>query len=437
MPGFTDQKADQLQEEEAGFWKLLPMLIVVFIDLIGTGLLIPTVSFLVDIEAGVLGPEVSEFWRNLALGLLISIFPLSQFVAGPVLGDASDNMGRKKIIIFSQWGTTIANLLFAWGIWMGLLPVMLMARALDGFTGGSVSVAVTAVADMSTKKTKSRNFAYVGVAVMFGIVLGPLLGGYLSDSKLVSWFGLWTPFVAVAILAGLNSFFVYGFFKETRQKSVSKHKIRLFSSLKNVSQALMNRHLRTIFAVIFFQTMGLMLFIYFIPVYAVERLGVDQSTTADITAYVAVWVVLVQVGLAIPLSKKYLPEQILPISLIGSSLSLLTIFWVSEVWMVFVVTPVIAAFQSITEPNNGALLSNIASEDEQGKALGVKQSITSLGQGIAPLIGGFIVNFGEAWPIVVASGITFIGWVIFQWRFQPIEKKMYDDMERAADSFSQ
>lgn len=419
----------------APWWRLLPLLIVIFIDLTGTGVLIPLAGFLIDSEAGLIGEEVSDLWRNIALGLIIALFSIGQFIGASVLGDVSDRIGRKKVIIFSLLGTAVANILFAVGVATGYLWLVLFSRALDGLTGGSVAVAITAIADLSTKKTKGRNFTLVGVAFMLGIVLGPLIGGRLSDNELVGWFSLSTPFLFLAGLATLNAGFVLTFFQETRKK-IEPHAIRLLMSVHNVVAAMRDDRLRPVFLVIFLQAIALSLFIYFVPIYAVRAFEISQAQTADLTAYVALWVIVIQLTVAIPLSHRYLPEQILPISLLGSAISLLLVFAVFEFWMIYLFVPFMAAFESLTEPNNGTLLSNVAGEDEQGKALGIKQSMSSLGQGIAPIMGAMMLTFGAFLPLLTAAIITFVAWLIFQLGFKAESKQYYDELERRSQKNS-
>jgi DHA1 family tetracycline resistance protein-like MFS transporter len=77
--------------------------------------------------------------------------------------------------------------------------LLFVSRAIDGFTGGNISIAQAAIADVSTPETKQKNFGLIGMAFGVGFVVGPFLGGVLSDPSFVSWFSFDTPFWAASI----------------------------------------------------------------------------------------------------------------------------------------------------------------------------------------------------------------------------------------------
>jgi DHA1 family tetracycline resistance protein-like MFS transporter len=93
--------------------------------------------------------------------------------------------------------------------------LLFVARAVDGLTGGNISVAQAAIADVSTPVTRARNFRFFGAAFGLGLIIGPYLGGKLSDPNLVDWFNPATPFWFAALLSFFNALSVFFFFPET------------------------------------------------------------------------------------------------------------------------------------------------------------------------------------------------------------------------------
>ncbi len=160
--------------------RLFPILGITFIDVLGFSILIPILPY-----------YVRHFGASyLAVGVLFATFAFCQFVAGPLWGNVSDRIGRKRVLIVSQIGATIG--------WAGLafaptLAWVFVARIVEGISGGNISVTQAYVADRVAVSERSRAFAFVGAAFSAGLVLGPLAGGFLLES-----YGYRAPFLLAA-----------------------------------------------------------------------------------------------------------------------------------------------------------------------------------------------------------------------------------------------
>jgi DHA1 family tetracycline resistance protein-like MFS transporter len=389
---------------------LLTIFLTVFIDLLGVGIVIPVIGpLLLDPSHHMLSAELSIHTRTILLGFLIASFPLAQFFGAPMLGALSDRHGRKKILTISLLGTLIGYILFAVAILQQNIYILFASRILDGFTGGNISIALSAISDISDEKSKAKNFGMVGAAFGLGFILGPYIGGKLADPNIVSWFNAATPFWFASILTILNLVFVFIAFPETLKEK--RHtRVSMLTGMRNIGKAFQLTHLRTIFLVVFLITLGFNFFTQFFQVFLIHKFNYTISQIADIFAFIGIWIVFAQGGLQRPLSKKFSPLSILQISAILLGIVLPLLLVPTESKYIFFVLPFIAIFQGLTQPNITSVVSSQAGKDEQGQILGINQSIQSLGMAIPPIIASYITAININLPILTASFCIIMGW---------------------------
>jgi multidrug resistance protein len=160
--------------------KLLPILGITFIDILGFSILIPLMPYFVKHFGA---PDI-------VVGGLFATFALCQVVGGPVWGNVSDRIGRKAVLIVSQIGATIGWTMLAFAPTIGWVFV---ARIIEGFSGGNISVTQAYVSDLVEPEKRGRAFSYIGAAFSAGLIFGPMGGGYL-----VGRYGYALPFLLAA-----------------------------------------------------------------------------------------------------------------------------------------------------------------------------------------------------------------------------------------------
>lgn len=391
---------------------ILPLFFIVLLDMIGIGIIIPILGPLfIEPSYGML-PGAPLAARTIMLGFLISSYPLAQFFGAPILGALSDKHGRKKLLMASLIGTGIGYILFGFGIMEKNLSLLFFSRALAGFTGGNISIAMSSIADLSNEKEKAKNFGIMGMAFGFGFIIGPYIGGKLSDPRIAGWFDFSTPLWFAAMLSLINIIMLMLVFRETL-RTKAKAEISLLTGFRNIKKAFDLQNLRVIFVVILLLGLGFNFFAQFFQVYLIEKFSLNQSQIGDVFAFMGLWIAITQGIITRLVAKKFAPKQVLSFSVICLSAAFLLLLVPSQSLYLLFVLPFVAIFQGLTFPNYNAIVSNLAGKDSQGEALGITQSMQSLSQSITPIVAGFIVSMSMSLPLIVASSITLIAWLVF------------------------
>lgn len=405
--------------------------LTVFVDMLGFGILIPVIpNLFVDPQnpTYMLGPGSASDHGYLLLGLLLSVFPFFQFISAPILGQLSDRFGRKRILSLCLAGTSVANLLFSLGIFRKIVWLLFSARAIDGLTGGNISVARAASADISSPKDRAKNFGLIGAAFGLGFIFGPYLGGKLSDPSLVPWFSSATPFVFAAILSAINSLFVLLLFPETlKDKNLQNH-IQWHSSIKNIFKALTMKGLRVMFATTFLSQVGFSFFTTFFGVFLIKKFMFTQSNVGDFLSYVGLWMVFTQMFLTRKASNRFKEYQILKISLVGTGVGILLYLFALASWQLIFIAPIFAIFNGLSQANLGALISRSSSQTAQGEIMGIVASIQAVAQIISPIIAGVIASdLNPSSPILTSSLILTLSGIFFIKYFNPQKHYLFVD----------
>jgi DHA1 family tetracycline resistance protein-like MFS transporter len=170
------------------------VLVCVFIDMLGIGLIVPVLPLLVGQFVG--GRDQQALW----FGILTAVFGLMQFIFMPALGALSDRVGRRPVLMVSMAGMCINFLATAWA---PNLACLFIGRVIGGMSSASMSVASAYAADITTHEQRAKSFGKVGAALGLGFICGPMLGGLLGSVD------LHLPFYVAAALAAAN--LAYGY----------------------------------------------------------------------------------------------------------------------------------------------------------------------------------------------------------------------------------
>jgi MFS transporter, DHA1 family, tetracycline resistance protein len=409
-------------------WTLATVFSIVFLDQLGIGIVIPILTpLLFDPSAHLFSGPFDLASRSRIIGFLIAAYPLAQFFGAPLLGALSDRYGRKIVLLLSLAGTAVGYVVFGWGIFAGNLTALFLSRFLAGFTGGNIATANSAIADISTKLDKVRNFGIVNAAYGLGFILGPYTGGKLSDSSVLPWFTYSTPFWVAAGVTVANILLVAFAFRETiREKLPSR--MDPLTGFRNVAKAFRMPNARAMFLVIFLLWSGFNAFTQFFQIYLVEYFAVTPSALGRIFAYVGFWLALTLALINRWIAQRFDARHVLAVTLPIVSVAVFLHLLPRELWMYYTILPLVAVAMGLSLPNITAVVSGLADERSQGEIIGIQHSMQALALVIPPIISGFVVAWHVSLPVLGAAVMVFISWLVYLLWFTRAPEEVFHEV---------
>ena len=383
---------------------LLPLYIVVFMGFIGYSLMITVFTpMLLRSDRAMLPAGTMLSTRTILLGLLLCLYPLGQFIGSPILGSLSDRFGRRPILLVSLAATTACYVLISLAITVNSLALLAIASMIAGLAEANIVTAQSAIADVIPPEQRNRYFGYIYMAVSLAYIIGPLGGGKLTDSSLVSWFSDATPFWAVFVLLALTLIAVLLGFRETKAPSGEAPARESLASLLAVFS---DRRLRRFYGINFLLYLAIFGFFRSYPMYLVDEFRLDVSAVSEFVAWVGLPIVLVNLWLTGFLSGR------LPIKTMTIASGLLT-----GLFMIAIILPrgeaglwpllfLAGAALAVCLPSCATLLSNAADPAEQGRAMGNNQAIQVGAEALSGLAAGLLAALIVKLPLIVLGAVS-------------------------------
>ena len=412
---------------------ILPLLLINFVGTLGFSIVLPFLVFL-----------VTDFGGNaLVYGILSATYPAFQLIGAPLLGRWSDVYGRKKILLVSHFGTLVAWVIFLVALYLPVddlfsvnseilgtfvltlpLAILFLARAIDGLTGGNVSVANAYVADISSDESRSRNFGKMGMASNLGFVIGPALAGILGATA----YGEVLPVLVALILSLVVLVVIIFALKESKSSIVTQipekdnvGKVFAFECKGSYKAANPTRlKLRDVFQLKYIPFLLVLYFLIFVgfnifytafPIHAVSGL---RWTVTEIGIFYAVLsgiMILVQGPVLRRALKKFSEEKLV---IIGSAVlgSNFVLFVSSEFSLIYLAAVLFAVGNGLMWPSIMSILSKRAGNIYQGAVQGVAGSITGVASIIGLTTGGILYNAFGGLTFLVSASVIFSVFVL-------------------------
>lgn len=424
----------QASVEKLDFKAIMPIWLIVMVDLLGLTVIIP----LLPIYAATFG--ANEF----TIGVMAAVYPLMQFMAGPLLGQLSDRFGRRPMLLISQIGTLIGFLILGFA---NSLLLVFLSRLIDGISGANIVIAQAAISDKTTERTRTQGMGLIGAAFGVGFVIGPLIAFAVlalsnNNYSLVA-------FVAAGFSA-LSILLTWLWLEESLPAKARHANVHLSIGVGAIAKALRRPEISFLVLLVFASQFAFMGFEQFFPIFTLDRLGLNGSENAALFVLIGVLLVVVQGGLLGKWSRRFGNRLVILAGLstlgIGLILSAFTPAqtvpwydketltanlthsavgdtagqdlqidlpddsnpgWLGLGWIVVAMLPVTVG-ASVLQPSINSLITQQVKKQEVGNALGVSASFASIGHVLAPLAYGAIFQWVGSTATFAFGGVLLV-----------------------------
>ena len=416
----------------------LSLMSVVFVDVMGQGLILPIVNTLIiDPKSGFLPAAMPHDTRQLYYGLLLGSFYVFWFFGAAYISKLSDYIGRKKGIVICLLGALAGYVLTAVAIEMSNYWLLLAGRAISGFTAGNQPIAQAALIDISrSDDERTRNMGKIVAAMALGLVAGPIFAGVLSDTALLgSYASLELPFIFAAVLVAITLLLVLVYYHDARteHRRIDFGVGEVFLNLWRIR----NRPTVIKVAVIwFFSEIGLNSLFIYVEDYTIAQFGFGTFRNSILMTVFGLVLALCSAVLVGPLTKRFRKIPTVTVAMALMAVSLLAFTLNDNPQLVYVlIVPIVVGF-AIAYPTQLALFAASAREDEQGWVMGVSIALFTLGSGMISLAGGALMAIDPHLPFIagVVSFVIALLFVAIFWRqpdFQALDRTEPQDAGEA------
>jgi len=369
---------------------LLPIFLIVLVDILGFTIILPLLPFYSER----LGASPTE------VGALVSIYAVCQLIAGPILGQLSDRMGRRPLLLVSQAGTLGGFLLLAFSthLWM-----VFVARALDGATAGNITIAQAYISDVTKPEQRAKSFALIGIAFGFGFLVGPAISGFLAN------YGYQAPIFAAAVLSFTSILFtslllprrevIHEHNEAARESGVPERRLSLIS-WGQYARFFRDPELARLLAQWLLFAFSFATFVSGFALFAERRytwnghpLGVRE--VGYVFAFNGALGIVMQGGVVGRLVKWLGERQVVHIGFLTSMVGYAAIGVTQTIGQLLWVCALSSAGGAGLRPALTSLITQKAGRREQGVIIGLTQSLTSIAQISAPIFAGLLINAAD------------------------------------------
>ncbi|RYD55896.1 MAG: MFS transporter [Sphingomonadales bacterium] len=344
----------------------------VLIDAIGFGIVMPVLPTLIVELTNATLADAARIG-----GYMLVAYAVTQFFAGPILGTLGDSIGRRRVMLFSMLAFSIDYALMAAA---PTIAWLFIGRMVAGVAGASFGPANAILADVTPPEKRGATFGLMGAAFGMGFILGPAIGGLLAD------FGPRAPFIAAAVLAGINAAWIFFALPETlapeNRRPFAWRNAHVFAAFKPIFHA---GNAKWLLLAAFLWQFAHMVYPSTWAFFGEIALGWNAKEIGISLAASGVAMALVQTLATGRIIKRFGEAIAVVIGMLAGALVFVGYIFARDIPTIGILIA-FGAFQALAWPSINALLSRMTDPSHQGALQGGMASLNSLALILAPLI---------------------------------------------------
>lgn len=392
----------------------ITLMFVVFVDLIGQGLVFPIINTLImDPSSGFLPEGTSLGTRHFDYGLVIGTFFLAWFLGVVYVAKVSDSIGRKNALLICLGGALAGYAITLVSLYVNSLWLLILGRAVTGFTAGNQPIAQAAMVDGSTDDAdRDRNMGFIVTGISFGLVGGPIIGGLLSDSEVLGGLAsLKLPFYGAFVLVLIAIALVIVFFNDIRsERAPFVFRPRdITDSLWRVTEYPIVMAILPVYALFMISNV---IFYVFIDNYLTSAFGYGIIGGSVAMLVIGVALATSSTFLVKPVQQRFGKREIIGTSLLVMVISVLAFAHLPVAYLTYIPVFFFYFLFGVSYPTLLGMFSGSVSAADQGWVMGVTTAVFCLAGGVMSLAGGGLMSLDIRLPFYVAAAAAALGLLV-------------------------
>ncbi|NGX51717.1 MAG: hypothetical protein K1060chlam2_01591, partial [Chlamydiae bacterium] len=385
---------------------LLSIFFTFAVDNLGATIVFPIFAPLfLNPDQGLFGADVSLAYKTTMLGFFLGVFPFMQFLFAPILGEYADHHGRKRALLITTFLTLIGYAMSGWGIHDHSLFLLFFGRLIMGVGAGNLSICLSTLSDLSPGPRQKERYFSLGSAIAgFTFILGPFVGGKLSDPTVNPLFSAAFPMLIGAVLGVVNVLFILFAFQETLERRATAP-FDFIKGFRNIKMALKIETLRPLYFIYIFYLFSWNIVFLFVPAFVVQNFHLSNSRIGDICALLGVCWIFGTGVLHRLLNRRGSIKRILLLSFILFACMVVFIPYPRYLRSFLFIIGGCTIISGLIWPLCTGAISNAAPPEIQGKVMGLSQSMLSLTMLFASILGGLFLHAHSMVPFAL-SGVS-------------------------------
>jgi MFS transporter, DHA1 family, tetracycline resistance protein len=388
---------------------------ILFTDMIGFGMSIPLLGILfTDVKNPFyMGNLLNPLNLVLYFGIFMSLYSFGQFIANPILGSLSDNIGRKKVLSFAIFGTFVSRVFFLIGLLNLNIFLIFSSRFVDGVTGGIISLSNASITDTTNPEERAK---YIGITMsgfsLGGFVVGPVL--FILFSYFDIYYATLLPFILATFLSFVAFLLSVFFFPETLNKDKIQKVpnfnflwLQLLNSITNLKTIFKNKKIQPFFIAVLVYYLGFSSYTTFSSAYLVAHYSLNNTQIGFYFLLVGVVMTIMQAFVAYRIMQKNKMRDFIVYLLTALLFSMFLFAFAFSHIVLFVNACFFSVLVSLSMVSIQTEVARFRTENK-GALLGAFSSVQVLAMVIAPVIAGLISKISIKLPFLMAGVLLFI-----------------------------